>query len=103
MVYGLWTLVKPITPMPFLADFLTYKKLPKPINVGTAGAEVIQFLGIGTVAFKAKVGNVQKQIYLQHIYYSPSGDRHICSLQWLTSKLKMKLYADAKITRVFDS
>ena len=89
--------------MPFLADFLTYKKLPKPVNVGTAGTEVIQFLGIGTVAFKAKVGNVQKQIYLRHVYYSPSGDRHICLLQWLTMKLKMKLYTDAKITCVFDS
>jgi len=102
---GLWLMDSGATDhsMPFLADFLTYKKLPKPVNVGTAGAEVIQFLGIGTVAFKAKVGNVQKQIYLRHVYYSPSGDRRICSLQWLTSKLKMKLYADAKITRVFDS
>jgi len=88
---------------PYHDDFLTYKELKRPINVGTAGAEVIQFLGIGTVAFKATVGNVQKEIYLRHIYHSPSGDKHICSLQWLTTKLKMKLYTDVKITCVFDS
>ena len=59
---GLWLMDSGATDhsTPFLADFLTYRKLPKPVNVGTAGTEVIQFLGIGTVAFKAKVGNVQK-------------------------------------------
>jgi len=102
---GLWLMDSGATDhsTPYHNDFLTYKELWKPINVGTAGTEVIQFLGIGTVAFKAKVGNVQKEIYLRHVYYSPSGDKCICSLQWLTTKLKMKLYADTKITCVFDS
>jgi len=102
---GLWLMDSGATDhsTPYHDDFLTYKKLSRPINVGTAGAEVIQFLGIGTVGFKAKVGNVQKEIYLQHVYYSPSGDKHICLLQWLTTKLKMKLYTDVKITRVFNS
>jgi len=63
---GLWLMDSGATDhsTPYLSDFLTYKKLTKPINVGTAGAEIIQFLGIGTVAFKTKVGNVQKEIYL---------------------------------------
>jgi len=102
---GLWLMDSGATDhsTPYLDHFLTYKDLKKPINVGTAGAEVIQFLGIGTVAFKAKVGNVQKEIYLRHVYFSPSGDKRICLLQWLTTKLKMKLYADAKITHVFNS
>ena len=72
--------------MPYMSDFLTFMKLPKPLHVKTAGSECIFFTGIGTVTFTTNVGGQQKQIYLQQVYYLPSGDKCICSLQWLTVK-----------------
>ena len=86
-----------------MSDFLTYKKLSKPLCVKTAGSECILFTGIGTVTFTANVDGHKKQICLQQVYYSPSGDKCICSLQWLTTKMKMTLTADAKTTCIFNS
>ena len=86
-----------------MSDFLTYKKLPKPLHVKTAGSECIFFTGIGTVTFTTNVDGQQKLICLRQVYFSPSGDKRICSLQWLTTKLKMTLTADAKTTHIFDS
>ena len=102
---GLWLLDSGTTDhsTPFMSDFLTYKKLPKPLCVKTAGSECIFFTGIGTVTFTMNVDGQQKLICLRQVYFSPSGDKCICSLQWLTTKLKMTLTADAKTTCIFDS
>ena len=102
---GFWLLDSGATDhsTPYMSDFLTYKKLPKPLRVKTAGSECIFFTDIGTVTFTTTVDGQQKQICLRQVYYSPSGDKHICSLQWLTTKLKMTLTADMKTTRIFDS
>ena len=44
----------------------------------------------------------QHDVCLQHVYYSPTGDKHICSVQWLTTKLHMRTESNAKTTRIFD-
>ena len=102
---GLWLLDSGATnhSTPYMSDFLTYKKLPKPLHVKTAGSECIFLTGIGTVTFTTNVDRQQKRICLRQVYYSPSGDKCICSLQWLTTKLKMTLTADVKTTHIFDS
>ena len=102
---GLWLLDSGATDhsTPYMSDFLTYKKLPKPLRVKTAGSECIFFTGIGTVTFTTNVDGQQKLICLRQVYFSPSGDKRICSLQWLTTRLKMTLTADAKTTRIFNS
>ena len=54
---GLWLLDSGASDhsTPYLEDFLTYKKLAKPVRVQTAGKEIIWFPGIGTVAFTTTV------------------------------------------------
>ena len=88
---------------PFLDDFLTFKWLPKPVKVHTAGTEHIYFTGIGTIIISTEIDGKQKEICLRQVYYSPSGDKRICSLQWLTNKLHMRIESNAKTTRIFDS
>ena len=63
---GLWLLDSGATnhSTPYMSDFLTYKKLPKPLCVKTAGSECIFFTGIGTVTFTTNVDGQQKQICL---------------------------------------
>ena len=102
---GLWLLDSGASDhsTPYLEDFLTYKKLAKPVRVQTAGKEIIWFPGIGTVAFTTTVQGRQKKIVFHKCYYSPSGDKQICSLQWLTTQLGMTYKADVKTTQVFDS
>ena len=60
---------------PFKDDFLTYKKLPKPLAVKTAGTEVIYFTGVGTVCFTVTVNGQKKDLYLCQVYHSPSGEK----------------------------
>ena len=86
-----------------MENFLTYKKLTKPVQVQTASKEIIWFPGIGTVAFTTTVQGQQKKFVFHKCYYLPSGDKRICSLQWLTTQLGMTYKADAKTTQVFDS
>ena len=74
---GLWLLDSGTTDhsTPFLSDFLTYKKLLKPLRVKTAGSECIFFTGIGTVTLTINVDRQQKCICLRQVYFSPSGDK----------------------------
>ena len=88
---------------PFLDDFLIFKWLPKPVKVCTAGTEHIYFTGIGTIIISVEIDGKRKEVCLRQVYYSPSGDKHICSLQWLTNKLHMRTESDAKTTCIFDS
>ena len=102
---GLWLLDSGASDhsTPFKDDFLTYKKLPKPLAVKTAGTEIIYFTGVGTVSLTVTINGQKKDLYLCRVYYSPSGEKRICSLQWFTTKQEMTYSANAKITRVFDS
>ena len=63
---GLWLLDSGATDhsTPYMSDFLTYKKLPKPLCVKTAGSECIFFTGIGTVTFTTNVDGQKKLICL---------------------------------------
>ena len=88
---------------PFLNDFMTFKWLPKPVKVRTTGTKHIYFTGIGTIIISTEIDGKRKEICLQQVYYSPSGDKRICSLQWLTNKLHMQIESNAKTTRIFNS
>ena len=63
---GLWLLDSGTTnhSTPYMSDFLTYKKLPKPLRVKTAGSECIFFTGIGTITLTTNVDGQQKCICL---------------------------------------
>ena len=102
---GLWLLDSGASDhsTPFKDDFLTYKKLPKPLTVKTAGTEIIYFTGVGTVCLTVTINGQKKDLYLCRVYYSPSGEKRICSLQWFTTKQQMTYSANVKITHVFDS
>ena len=104
-LYGLWLLDSGATDhsMPYMDEFLTFKELQKPVKVCTTGKECIFFTGIGTVVFTMTVNSKSKEICLQQVYYSPSGDKHICSVQWLTMKLHMQTESNVKTTHIFDS
>ena len=88
---------------PFLDDFLTFKWLSKPVKVHTVGTEHIYFTGIGTIIISVEIDGKRREVCLRQVYYSPSGDKCICSLQWLTNKLHMRIESNAKTTRIFDS
>ena len=49
---------------PFLDDFLTYKRLPKPVKVCTTGTEHIYFTGIGTIIISTEIDGKRKEICL---------------------------------------
>ena len=104
-LYGLWLLDLGATDhlTPYMDDFFTFKELQKPVKVRTAGKECIFFTGIGTVVFTMTVDGKQRDVCLRHVYYSPTGDKRICSVQWLTMKLHMRTESNVKTTRIFDS
>ena len=103
-LYSLWLLDLGATDhlTPYMDDFLTFKELQKLVKVCTAGKECIFFTGIGTVVFMTTVNGKQHDVCLQHIYYLPTGDKCICSVQWLTMKLHMHTESNAKTTHIFD-
>ena len=74
---GLWLLDSGTSDhsTPYLENFLTYKKLTKPVQVQTASKEIIWFPGIGTVAFTTTVQGQQKKFVFHKCYYLPSGDK----------------------------
>lgn len=102
---GLWLLNSSASDhsTPYLEDFLTYKELHKPVQVSTVGSEVIYFTGIGTMAFTTMVQDHKKTILFHKVFFSPSGNKHICSLQWLTTQLNMTYATDVKKTVVLNS
>ena len=85
-----------------MTDFLTYRKLAKPLKVTTAGKEVIYFYGIGSVAFMVTINGIQNEVILRNVYYCPTAGKRICSTQWLSTQLGYDVHTNAKRTHVLD-